>query len=361
MTMLERQYLELLSGQRTGPLAATCRGLLWLLSLGYSALIRLRNIWYSTIPGVTHQADCPVISVGNITVGGTGKTPMTIKLARMCSEKGRQAGIILRGYKGGELDDTAGGHKQARTSDEAMLLKRHCPEAKIFIEADRVAAAREATKFGCNAIVLDDGFQHRRLKRALDIVLIDSTQPFGHGYVLPRGLLREPLGSLRRAHLIVLTRSDCIDISARALIVRSIRKYAGDIPVLMSEHRIIGFGDLEGRPVTVEDPKVMQAVIFAGIANFESFRHSVEQLGIHVVAAYQYPDHHAYSSEEIDGLVQTAANVEANVLLTTEKDAVKLSGRWPIQGCRVLVLRLEMQLTGDSEQVLAQALDTALK
>jgi len=306
-----------------------------------------------------------VISIGNLTVGGTGKTPMAARIAGLLHQRHRRVAILTRGYKGRATgfdaeQDERSLERMRVESDEALVLKRHCPEATIMVNPDRVAAARRAVQKGFNALVLDDGFQHRRLARSLDIVLVDATSPFGFEHLLPRGLLREPVKSLRRADLIILTRSDEIDDSARRILMARLKRESGGKPVVTAVHRFAGFTDVKGRSVPVEDAGAMQAVVFAGIANFESFRRRVESLGAGVLAAYEYPDHHYYSGEEITALSDVAAEIEANVVLTTEKDAVKLVGRWDDAACRLLVLNLEIEFDEQGVRMLNDAIDKAL-
>lgn len=357
-------FIDLISGRRGGIARQLARAGLALLAVPYGLIIRIRNLCYSTIAPLRRRAACPVVSVGNITVGGTGKTPMAACIARMLIDRGRKVAILSRGYKGRPVEPIENANAPAPPwrleSDEALVLQRRCPEATIVIDADRVSGARAAVDAGCDVIVLDDGFQHRRLARDLDIVLIDATHPFGFGRMLPRGLLREPPSSLRRADIIVLTRSDEIDPSDRMLLLATIRQCSRGRPIVLAAHRITGFQDVGGILLSGQDPGAVRAVIFAGIANFDSFRRAVEHIGVSVAAAYEYPDHHDYSNEEIAAICDVAVELEANAVVTTEKDAVKLVGRWPERNCRLLVLNLEIEFFDDGHQVLARALDAAL-
>lgn len=358
-------FLELISGRRRGLLNGLVRGCLGVLSLFYRLVIGLRNTYYDAFASSRRRVSCPVISIGNLTVGGTGKTPMAARIAGLLRQRGRKVAILTRGYKGRsvgldvEQDEKSLGKLRVE-SDEALVLKRHCPEASIVVDPDRVAAARRAVQQGFNALVLDDGFQHRRLARNLDIVLVDATLPFGFERLLPRGLLREPVKSLRRADLIILTHSDEIDDSARRILMARLKRESGGKPVVTAVHRFAGFTDVKGRSVPVEDAGAMQAVVFAGIANFDSFRRRVESLGAGVLAAYEYPDHHFYSGEEIADLSDVASEIEANVALTTEKDAVKLVGRWNDGACRLLVLNLEIEFEEQGVRILTDAIEEAL-
>jgi len=359
------RYVQIISGRAGGPFADMARAGLTLLAILYRCVIFLRNQWYARLPSAVRRVGRPVVSVGNLTVGGTGKTPLTAKVAELLLEHGRRTAILSRGYKRTaiQFDDDHRDEAMARwsqASDESAVLKRRCPRAMVVLNPNRVAGAEKAIESGAECLVLDDGFQHRRLGRDVDIVLIDATLPFGYGRMLPRGLLREPIGALRRASLIILTRSNEVDDTTRGHLMRTLTRVSGGRPVLPARHRIVGFVNVKGRPVDVGDASAMQAVIFAGIGNFASFRRSVERLGVRVLAAYRYPDHHYYTAEEIEGLKDAASAVEANVLLTTEKDAVKLVGRWPEEGCRLLALHVEVELDAEGDKMLARTIDRAV-
>ena len=358
-------YMSVISGDRAGVLAAALRGALWAASVLYGWVIAARNVSYDALRWRARRVGVPVISIGNITTGGTGKTPTAAHIAHLLTARGRRVAILLRGYKGGEIqfDDDQRDEAAARWrahSDEAMVLRRQCPRAEVILNPDRLAGAKEAIAKRCDTIVLDDGFQHRRVSRDLNIVLVDATRPFGFGHLLPRGLLREPLTSLRRADLIVVTRSDEVNESARSELVKRISGISGDKPVIASCHRAAGFSDLKGGGVSAADASGMQAVIFAGIGNFAGFRRLVERLGVHILAAYEFPDHHAYTPDEISGVADAAASVEANVILTTEKDAVKLVGRWGDDACRLMVVCLEVEFVGEGGRILSDAVEAAI-
>jgi len=363
MAAASLKFLDLISRQRGGLFFDLARGGLLALSMPYLAAVTLRNAFYDYVPGRVRKVDRPVISVGNITVGGSGKTPMVAWIAQRLIDQRRKPALLLRGYKAAPIA-TGAAAKSADAwrsqSDEALVLKRLSPSAAVIIDPDRVAGAKRAIAGGADAIVLDDGFQHRRIARDLDIVLIDATRPFGYGHLLPRGLLRESTRSLRRASLIVLTRSDEVDESSRTLLMSTLRRVSGGKPVAAARHKFSGFVDVNGAAVPDAEPSAMRAVIFAGIANFESFRRGLEKLGVKVLAAYQYPDHHAYSRGEIDGLPVTAAELDANVVITTEKDAVKLEGRWTDPKLRLLSPRVGIDMDAESAGVVENALSAVI-
>ncbi len=223
----EADYKRLISGELRGLLPAAARACLRPLSWVYRAAVSVRNRAYELGLLPCYQAGVPVISVGNITAGGTGKTPMVEYLCRRLCTAGWRPAIVSRGYGA-----------RAGPNDEALLLAANLPAVPHVQEPDRVAGAREAIeRHGCDIIVLDDGFQHRRLRRDLDLVLIDCTNPFGYGYLLPRGLLREPLAGLRRADAIVLTRAECLPPADLDQLRRQLERLAGNKPLLTASHR----------------------------------------------------------------------------------------------------------------------------
>jgi tetraacyldisaccharide 4'-kinase len=314
-------------------------------AVAYGAALRLRNRLYDR-PGAAQRVGVPVVSVGNLTVGGTGKTPLVGWLARHLVAAGRQPAVVSRGYRGragrGPLvvSDGAGPRCDAATcGDEPFLLARTLDSVRVVVGADRVAAARAAVHAGADVVVLDDGFQHRRLARDMDIVLLDASNPFGNYRLLPAGLLREPVSGLARADLVLITRSRAGE--RLAVIERVVRHHNPVAPILRTGHRLVGFFDDRGSQV--ESPA--RAVAFCGVGNPSRFRIDLESTGVEVVGFRAYRDHHAYAREEIDELVRLARERDA-VLVTTEKDRVRMpwkTGTRP-PGPPVLTLHIEAQL-----------------
>lgn len=341
-------YIALISGQRRGPMRALCRGALRLAAWKYTRLIKLRNAYYDTWAMPT-WLDVPVISVGNLTVGGTGKTPMTIWLCERMLERGRKPAVLSRGYKA----------SQEGLADEMLLVSRRCPKAVAVAHADRVLAGRMAiAEFGVQAAILDDGFQHRRLGRDLDLVLIDATRPFGFEYVLPRGLLREPISSLRRADAIIITRADQVEPAAIERITAQVREWQREAPIVRAVHQPAGFVDLAGQSMTLTAGR--RVGCFAGIARPEAFVRTMTDLGFPPSATRWYDDHHAYSLNDVRELCTWAADERVEVLATTEKDAVKLAALdadWPLP---LAVLRIDIALLDDGDKILTDLIDRML-
>ena len=289
----------------------------------YAATLRARNRYYDR-PGATFRAPLPVISIGNLTLGGTGKTPLVAWLARSVADNGVRPAIVSRGYGGsagrGPLVVSRGAGPLCDAlvcGDEPYWLAATLQDVPVIVGSDRSAGAVTAAGLGCEAVILDDGFQHRRLARDLDIVLLDAGNPFGNGRLLPAGTLREPLAALSRADLVLLTRSGPGD--AHPEIEARIRAHNADAPILRAGHRRAGFFDGEGRPVAAPG----RAVVFCAIGSPEGFRRDIEAEDVEIVVFDARRDHHRYDPAELDRLRSRAAMLDAT-LITTEKDRVRL-------------------------------------
>lgn len=267
------------------------------------------------------QVDAHVISVGNITAGGTGKTPAVIaQLDRLARNAANVTAVLTRGYgtarTGAPLAsiDVPEDRRIELLGDEpALILQKH-PEVLVIKSRDRVAAARLAIdRHGCNTLVLDDGFQSVRLHRDVDLLLIDATNPFGNGYLLPRGILREPIAAMARATEIVLTRCDqAVDLEA---LEQTIRQHT-DAPIKRTAHRPTAFVQVStGRPLPLDAFHGSEVVIVSAIGNPEAFRKTAESLGLRVTKSIAYPDH---------GRIPESDLKRNETVLLTEKDAVKL-------------------------------------
>lgn len=349
-TLLPRLW----SGETPTGLAARCLVLpaLMLASLPYRAAVAVRNRLYDSGTIGQTKLSCPVISIGNITVGGTGKTPLTIMLATLLREQGYRPAVLSRGYggKGRPLcvvSDRGGIRATAEEAgDEPLLMARSLKGIPVVTGADRVMTGRYAIRnLGATVLVLDDAFQHRRLFRDLDIVLMRSTDPFGNGRLLPRGPLREPLASLKRAHAIVLSGTSAKDSATASL--RLSRGFPS-LPAFRAYYRPAGlFRPGTEAPEAPESLRGRRVCAFAGIANPTSFRETLESLGADIVAFLVFPDHHPYSLADIARIGKTCADSCADVMVTTEKDAVRVSGL-PASLQEVLCLRVEIDILPSS-------------
>jgi len=314
----------------------------------YRLGVAVRNAGFDLDWKTIHRADVPVVSIGNVTTGGTGKTPFAAYVARWYRERGVRVCFVSRGY----------GAESGEVNDEALVLDQLCPDVPHLQNPDRVAAARTAIEeLETQLIVLDDGFQHRRLHRDLDVVLIDAVNPWGYGHLLPRGLLREPRSALRRADLVVITRVDQVEDQVLAQLRLEITRITNSPPVEVTfpPTRLI---NAVGKTAEIDSLSQKTLGLFCGIGNPPAFFETVETLGLTVSASREFPDHHRYSREDIESLAAWSRDNAFGALLVTQKDLVKLAethlaGKplWALEiGCRV----------DAGEEVLAAALSNAM-
>ncbi len=313
------------------------------LSVLYNAVTRTRLSLYRRGTFHSTKLDRPVISVGNITAGGTGKTPLVEWVARTLAAAGKKVCILTRGY-GRENPDrmviVSDGRKVLATPSEAgdepfLLATNLTGVSAVISNADRVAAGNEAIKqFGADCFVLDDGFQHLRLQRDLNIVTIDATNPWGGGNLLPYGRLREPLSGLSRADVIVITRTD--QVKELDAIRTEIRKHVPNIPVFQSQMRTSRITPLSDSSGALVPP----VAAFCAVGNPQSFFNAVPY---ELAFEKSFADHHRYSQSEIDSLIDAATLAGANSLITTAKDAVKLRSLSFSLPCYVLEIELQIE------------------
>jgi len=325
----QEAYLRLIRGQTRGPAAVVARTLLSCAAAGYGAAIALRNGSFEHGWLRVHRLGVPVVSVGNLTVGGTGKTPMVEWLARWFRARRRRVVIVSRGYRG-----------EQGLNDEGLVLEENLPDVPHLQDRDRVRAGRVALQeLEADILVLDDGFQHRRLARDLDVVLIDALEPFGLGHLLPRGLLREPVRSLRRADLVVLSRADLVDPADRSAIRAAAERRAGPLRWVESRQAPLELIDSEGAPSPLGDLAGQVVAAFCGIGNPEGFRRTLRSHGPELRDFRVYPDHHGYSAADVAALHAWARALKPNLVLTTQKDLVKLRtgtlGAVPLRALRI--------------------------
>lgn len=303
--------------------------LLWPFTLPYGAYVRLRAFAYRKGILRPKRLDGRVISVGNLTTGGTGKTPMVLWIAERLLAEGITPGILTRGY-GGQL--LLGGS----TSDEVQLLSKRLGDRVLFgVGANRLARGRELVQRGVKWFILDDGFQHLQLARNVDIVLIDAIHPFGGGHLLPSGRLREPRSALKRAHAIVITRSDHAPKLETAL------RRDTDAPIFYARNWLDSIRLLRGGDSGEEDPRSRFRTFFAfcGIGNPDSFLADLHDWGLRVVGHQFFPDHHRYIQHDLESVGAAAHAAGADGLICTEKDVFNLAGvKWravDIWYCRI--------------------------
>ena len=309
----------------------------------YGAAVWLRNRRYDR-PGAARQASLPVISVGNLTVGGTGKTPIVAWLARHLSGQGHRPAVVSRGYHGragrGPLTVSDGDGPRCGpelAGDEPYLLARSLPGVPVIVGSDRAAGARAARDSGADVVILDDGLQHRQLARDLDIVLLDASNPFGNYRLLPAGLLREPISALGRAGAVVITRSRPGE--SFEVIERVVRHHNPAALLLSAGHRSLGFFDPQG--TRVDPPR--RAVAFCGIGNPNRFRIDLESEGVELEDFVAFRDHQVYTPRALSRLRRRVERSGA-ALVTTEKDLSRMGPDALRNGPPLLVYRIEAEL-----------------
>jgi tetraacyldisaccharide 4'-kinase len=343
----QQVYRNLISGRSTGLPAALLQFFMGVAATGYSLVVKLRNFLYSKRWLEIHTADVPVISIGNITAGGTGKTPLVIWICRFLQNKNVPCAILTRGYKARGTRDEGRG-----TIDEPAILAESCPQAKVIVNPNRVEAAAEAvSKFGAKVLIMDDGFQHRRLHRDLDIVTIDATRPFGYGKVLPAGLQREPVDSLKRADVAVLTRCDQISESELSLIVKELQLITPAMIIAKSMHNPVCAKSTTGEKITIEQLKDKKIFAFCGIGNPNAFLNTIKNTGANLVGSKIYNDHYLYTDSDIDDINRQANRLGADLILSTQKDHTRYAIRNTQYEIPFAYLAIEIKFTSGEDKL----------
>ena len=321
-------FRDIVRGRR-GFVPATMRALLAAAEPIYGAIVARKNRRYDNGSLVAERVDVPVISVGNLTVGGTGKTPFVIWLAKWFRQRGTRVSLISRGY----------GQKRG-PNDEAREIAANLPDVPQLQNPDRVAAAHQAIReHQAEVLLLDDAFQHRRIARDLDIVLIDAIEPFGYGRLLPRGLLREPVANLRRAQVVALSRADAVAVERKEELRAVVAQHAPQATWLELVHQPVALIDHTGQsePLAAWQGKPLAA--FAGIGNPAGFEHTLRHCGLSVNAFRALADHQAYSPAVIASLEQWLQSQVATAAICTHKDLVKIPratlGKLPLQALQI--------------------------
>jgi len=339
-------------------------GVLKGVSVVFALIVSLRYLFYR-IGLLRHfPLGIQVISIGNVTAGGTGKTPVTEIFARTLASEGRKVAILSRGYRRKEapfwqrlftqvvdpplvvsdgkrvlLDSETGG-------DEPYMLASNLPGVAVVVDRNRVKAGRYAIKrLGCDTIILDDGFQYQKLRHSIEVVLVDSTNPFGNGNMLPRGILREPVRHLKRADIIFLTKCRG-DVTA---VREEIRKYNTTAEIVECNHTPKVLKDVWSReeyPLSWLEGRT--TCTLSGIASPKGFENSLRQLGAKVIWCERYADHHRYDSSEVLYALNRTADMGADALVTTEKDAVRFP-RFETTPVKCLYLRIAIEILSGAE------------
>jgi tetraacyldisaccharide 4'-kinase len=351
----QHSFRQLISGQSTGFKAYIFRQFLAAISQFYKIIVHIRNFLYSGGWLKIRRADAVVISIGNITTGGTGKTPLVIWMCNTINKisniKNQKCGvaILTRGYKARAM------------VDEPAIFAESCPQAKVIVNPNRVEAANEAVvKFGAKAMIMDDGFQHRRLHRDIDIVTIDATCPFGYGRLLPAGLLREPVSSLNRADAAVLTRCNQISETELSRIEQALLSIKPDMIIAKSMHKPAYVKSPADKEIAIEQLKGKKIFAFCGIGNPDAFLSTIKNTGANLVGSKIYDDHYHYTVSDIDDIHNQATRLRADLILSTQKDHTHYAALNKHYEIPFAYLAVEIKFTAGEEK-LKQLIKDALE
>lgn len=337
-------------GEARGPLEGLAGTALWALSVGYGLALSVHLAAYHVGIARRTRLPVPVISVGNLTVGGTGKTTAAIAIARCLLDRGRRVAYLSRGYRGaGEkkaliVSEGAGPLLPVEMAgDEPYMVSASLPEALVLVGRDRRrTGALALERLGADAVVLDDGFQYQRLRRDLDLVLVDALVPFGYDFLVPRGLLREPPSHLARAHGVWISHSDLVRRTDLEAVRERVARLAPQARVWEAVHRPVRLRELVGGEEM--DPEALsgrRVCALSGLGNPGAFERSLERLGAEVAARVRFPDHYCYRADEL-GEALSAQAADAECIVTTEKDAVRM----PRRALTSPIWVLEVELAG---------------
>jgi len=345
-----QEYLYNLATDKSGGvIASLIKMLLFLLSSLYGLAVRTLILFYRLRPC---RMSCKVISVGNITLGGTGKTSLVEYIARYLKAQGHKVAIITRGYKRKITSYELRATSYESMGDEPFMLFKNLSDVPVIVDSDRIKATLVAIRnYSVDTVILDDAFQQWKIKKDLDIVTVDSTNPFGNRRLIPRGILREPLASLKRADIFILTKTN-INPSSEDL-----KNYLNSVNptalILQAIHKPVGFYKI-ARPedlLAVDTWKGKTATLFSGIGDPSSFENLVAGLGIKIGLAFRFRDHHSYTQADLDKITGESQEKKIDTIITTEKDAVRLVGSLLTMfgSSQLLVLRIAIEIKNEQE------------
>ena len=344
MAKLKKYLYDLATDKRRGVIASSIKFGLFVLSLIYGLIIRLLS-WINLKKAL--RLNCRVVSIGNITLGGTGKTTLVEYVAKLLKDKGRRVAVVSRGYKRRKKAGSSGAVSYKDLGDEPYMLSLNLAGVPVLAGTDRIALIKEAiNKHSADTVILDDAFQQWKIRKDLEIVAIDAVNFLGNRQMIPRGTLREPVSSLRRADVFALTKSDLIRdpqvldqelsrLKPGALIIHCLHQPVG-------LYRITSPGDLQSLGVL----KGKKVAALSGIGDPDSFEKLLLNLGVDIGLSLQYPDHHDYQNRELVEIAEKLKAADIDTVITTQKDAARLVGLRPeTTGLQILVLRIELKIT----------------
>jgi tetraacyldisaccharide 4'-kinase len=361
---LEQNIRAIMSGTARGAESVLLRAALRIGELFYASAIRFRNGMFDRGVCRIRRLARPVISIGNLTTGGTGKSPTVRWLAERLRADGRHVAILSRGYRAAS----------SGLGDELTMLDRSLndstePAVRVRANPDRFAAGESLLNEHpeIDVFLLDDGFQHRRLARDLDIVLVSATEPFGFDHVLPRGLLREPVTGLRRADAVIVTHADQTGADALTEIERTIRRHRPEMPVYRATHAQVGLlessasspgADIKHPIGTLADRRFFA---FCGLGNPDAFGQQLNRFGDRYAGHRWFADHHRYTQSDLHILAREAVSHGADVMVTTEKDWVKIAPLFDPAGMPIWRIEMRLQFQANGEEQLLNLIRSRLR
>lgn len=363
MSDFETEWRRLVSGEERAWWAGPARSGLWALSGIYAGIVSGYRAGFDLGLLKTTRLPCPVLGIGNITVGGTGKTTTVRWLIRRLQEWGVHPAVLSYGYRAGASKKernavtVVAGPEGIRTpvslsGDEPQMLARSLPGVPVLIGRKRIYSGQQAwDEFRSDVCVLDDSFQYWRLEKDLELLLVNATQPFGYGHLLPRGMLREPLRGLRRAGGVILTHAAAVSAEERTRLRAQIEKLKPGIAIAEAVHEPVRLRDHHtGAVLGVEILKTGRWAALSGLGQPESFENSLVQLGAREPMPVRFRDHHGYTAEELEA-VRARVRIEGLAgIVTTEKDAVKIPAEW-LDGCPCAVLEVDLRFLAGQDAI----------
>lgn len=326
-TSIKYRYLSIINGQWQGIFPNIIKCLLSLISYLYRIILKLRYFFFKTGFLKKTTPSVPVISVGNITLGGTGKTPLIEYIAIYLKKRKKKVAILSRGYGAKKVINKSDNINNLETyNDEHLMLCENLSGVPNLINKNRILSAKKAIEdYNVDFLLLDDGFQHIKLDRSLDIVAFNSLNPFGYENVFPRGFLREPLQGLERADLFVITHSNLCSHNDLENIRNRLNKRHNDIPIIETIHYPLHLENIsDGTVYNIEWLKEKNLYAFCAIGNPESFSKSLLYQNAQLIKFNPFLDHHFYTHNELEEIIKEASDLNVDAIVTTQKDKVKI-------------------------------------
>lgn len=348
---MKKYFYSLATDQKNDFFAIIIKVFLYIFSLIYGLVLFFNICFYKIGIFKKHKLNCVVISVGNITWGGTGKTPFLIELSNYLKSEGHKIAILTRGYK-----------SYKNIGDETQLLKNNLKDVLVISGKNRLKNALIALKeYSVDTIILDDGFQHYKIARDLDIVLLDSTNSFGNKNLIPRGILREPISSLKRANIFLLTKVNLV--SQITELEKNLTKINLKAMILESRHAPIQIYDLKTNDaVNLDILKNKNICSLSAVASPESFTKTLENLKAKIILDFSFLDHHEYSLKEMENIIKKCLSKNIDTIVTTQKDAIKLKDfNLNLSNIKIFVLKIKLEITNNKEKLYDELLSLYIR